>query len=76
MRELLTFPKQRRKRSPTKKVGLTDLRVLKLAREGFHWDEKVDGLAVRITKAGTKSTSFADRFMGRSSISRWARRTG
>jgi integrase len=56
--ELLAFHQPTRKRTPTKKVALTDVRVSKLTREGFHWDEKVDGLAVRITKAGAKSFVF------------------
>ena len=58
MGELLAFPEQTRKRPPTKKIPLTDNRVEKLTGQGFHWDAKVDGLAVRITKAGTKSFVF------------------
>ena len=65
MGELLTFLKQMRQRAPTKKVTLTDIRVAKMAGEGFHWDEKVDGLAVRVTKAGAKSFVFRRQVHGR-----------
>jgi len=58
MAQLLAFPKQTRKRPETVKIALTDGRVAKLTREGFHWDSKVDGLAVRITKAGAKGFVF------------------
>ena len=54
-----------RQRAPTKKVALTDIRVAKMAGEGFRWDEKVDGLAVRVTKAGAKSFVFRRQVHGR-----------
>ena len=65
MGELLVFPERTRKRPPTKKVPLTDNRVEKLTVQGFHWDAKVDGLAVRITKAGAKSFVFRRQVHGR-----------
>jgi hypothetical protein len=65
MGEILAFRQNTPKRTPTKKVALTDIRVAKLAPEGFHWDEKVDGLAVRVTKAGTKSFVFRRQVQGR-----------
>jgi integrase len=58
MGELLAFQKKPRRRPPTVKVALTDKRVEKLTGEGFHWDKKVDGLAVRVTEAGAKSYVF------------------
>ena len=58
MGDILALRQNTPKRTPTKKVALSDIRVAKLAPEGFHWDEKVDGLAVRVTKAGTKSFVF------------------
>jgi integrase len=65
MGELLAFLKPTKKRALTKKVALTDDRVAKLTREGFHWDEKVDGLAARITKGGGKSYVFRRQIHGR-----------
>jgi integrase len=65
MGELLVLPERTRKRPPTKKVPLTDNRVEKLTGQGFHWDAKVDGLAVRITKAGAKSFVFRRQVHGR-----------
>jgi integrase len=64
MGELLAFPKPTKKRAATKKIALTNDRVGKLRREGFHWDEKVDGLAVRITKGGGKSYVFRRQIHG------------
>jgi integrase len=64
MAELLAFPTSKRRRPETKKVALTDIRVAKMTREGFHWDEKVDGLAVRVTKTGTKSFVFRRQING------------
>jgi integrase len=58
MGEVLAFQKKPRVRPSTVKVALTDKRAEKLTGEGFHWDAKVDGLAVRITKAGAKSYVF------------------
>ena len=57
MGQLLVFQK-RRVRPSTVKVALTDKRVEKLIGEGFRWDAKIDGLAVRITRAGAKSYVF------------------
>jgi integrase len=64
MGELLALTPPRRKRPETAKVALTDVRVTKMTHEGFHWDEKVDGLAVRITKAGTRSFVFRRQING------------
>lgn len=58
MAEILAFQRKPHGRPPTVKVVLTDKRVEKLNKEGFHWDDKVDGLAVRITKAGASSFVF------------------
>ena len=58
MGQLLVFQKKPRVRPSTVKVALTDRRVEKLIGEGFHWDAKIDGLAVRITRAGAKSYVF------------------
>jgi integrase len=58
MGELLAFTPPARKRVETVKIAFTDKRVADLDKEGFHWDSKVDGLAVRVTKAGTKSFVF------------------
>ena len=65
MGDILALRQNTPKRTPTKKVALTDIRVAKLAPEGFHWDERVDGLAVRVTKAGTKSFVFRRQVQGR-----------
>jgi integrase len=64
MGELLAFTPPARKRVETVKVALTDGRVAKLSREGFHWDSKADGLAVRVTKAGTKTFVFRRQVRG------------
>jgi integrase len=58
MGELLAFTPPARKRLETVKIALTDQRIKKLTREGFHWDSKADGLAVRVTKAGAKTFVF------------------
>lgn len=65
MGALLTFPKPNHRRPDTTKIALTDNRVAKLTQEGFHWDAKVDGLAVRVTKARTKSYVFRRQVHGR-----------
>jgi integrase len=64
MGELLAFTPPARKRVETVKIALTDPRVAKLTGEGFHWDSKADGLAVRVTKAGTKSFVFRRQIHG------------
>jgi integrase len=66
MGELLELKKKPHVRSSTVKVALTDKRVEKIPTgEGFHWDAKVDGLAVRVTKAGAKSYVFRRQVHGR-----------
>jgi integrase len=65
MAQLVAFPKPVRKRPDTKKVALTDNRVAKLTSEGFQWDAKVDGLAVRVTNAGAKTFVFRRKIDGR-----------
>ena len=64
MGELVAFTPKARKRVETVKIALTDGRVKKLSREGFHWDAKADGLAVRVTKAGAKTFVFRRQIHG------------
>jgi integrase len=65
MGQLAAFPKPVRKRPDTKKVALTDNRVAKLTSEGFHWDAKFDGLAVRVTNGGARTFVFRRKIDGR-----------
>ena len=64
MGQLVAFTPKKPKRPTTRKVALTDVRVAKLTGEGFHWDYKVDGLAVRVTKVGSKSFVFRRQING------------
>lgn len=64
MGEIVALPRPKHRRPETRKIALTDVRVSKLSKEGFNWDAKTDGLAVRVTKAGSKAFVFRRQING------------
>jgi hypothetical protein len=63
--DVLPFPKQMRHRRSPQRLNLTEQRVAALADEGFVFDAKVAGLAVRITASGAKTYVFQRKVTGK-----------
>ena len=63
---VIPFPfKHKGGRAPSRRSSLTEQRVADLKGEGFFFDTKVAGLAVRVTGAGTKTYVFQRKINGR-----------
>jgi integrase len=63
--DVLLFPKPVRQRRSPRRRNLTEQRVAALTEEGFVFDAKVSGLAVRITPSGAKTYVFQRKVTGK-----------